>query len=215
VVTAAPSRRWLLAVLVAAVASLTLLAVAVSESTFLAGETAILEAANDVPAAVGWPLRVLVMQLGTPGVGLAVVLVTAALRHDRGPAPALAVLVAVGVAFRLDNVLKAVIERPRPSGLLEGIEVRDHVGGFGFPSGHTTMACAIAASLHPILSPTARWIVWALAALVGAARMYVGAHWPADVVAGAALGIAIASAAWLLVGLLPLRADLRPARAQR
>jgi len=213
--TALPSHRSLLAVLVATVAALTLLALAVSGQTFLVGETAIVQAANDVPAVVGWPLRVVVMQLGTLWVGLAVVAAAAWWTRALGPAPGLAVLVAVSVGFRLDNLLKDVIERPRPPGLLVGLDVRDHVDGFGFPSGHTTMAWAVAAALHPILPPRARGIAWGLAALVGLARMYVGVHWPADIVGGAALGLAIGSAAWLLVGVLPLRGDLSPVRAQR
>ena len=213
--TALPSRRCLLAVLGISVAALTLLAVAVSDRTFLVGETAIVEAANDLPTAAGWPLRVFVMQLGTLWVGLVVVAVAAWWTRARGPAPGLAVLLAVLVGFRLDNVLKDVIERPRPPGVLAGLDVRDHAGGFGFPSGHTTMAFAIAASLHPVLSPRARGIAWGLAALVGVARMYVGVHWPADVAGGAALGIAIGCAAWLLVGVLPLRADPRPTPTQR
>lgn len=213
--TALPSRRWLFAVLVATVTALTLLAVVVSGSTFLVGETAILEAANHVPAPAGWPLRVIVMQLGTLWVGLVVAAVAAWCTRARGPAPAMAVLLAVSVGFRLDNVLKEIIERPRPAGLLAGLDVRDQIGGFGFPSGHTTMAFALAASLHPVLPTRARWLAWGLAALVGLARMHVGVHWPADIAGGAALGIAIGSAAWLLVGVLPLRAQLSPAPARR
>lgn len=213
--TALPSRRWLLAVLGTSVVALTLLAVAVSDRTFLVGETAIVRTANDVPATAGWPLRVIVMPLGTLWVGLVVAAGAAWWSRARGPGPAFAVLVAVGVAFRLDNLLKEVIERPRPPGVLTDLDVRDHVGGFAFPSGHTTMAVAIAASLHPLLSPRTRAIAWGLAALVGLARMYVGVHWPADIAGGTALGIAIGSAAWLLVGALPLGADPSPAPAQR
>ena len=73
-----------------------------------------------------------------------------------------------------------------------------HPDGFGFPSGHTTMAFTIAALLHPVIPRRWRPLLWVLAAGVGLGRMYVGVHWPADVVGGAALGIAIGSGAWLL-----------------
>lgn len=174
------------------------LSVLVADQTFLRGETAVLQVANDIPTAPGWPLRV-VMQLGTLWVALVVVAVTAWATRARGVGPALAVAVAVAIAFRLDNVLKDVIDRPRPPGMVDGLHVRETIGGFGFPSGHTTMAFALAASLHPTVAPRWRWIVWTLAAAAGVARMHVGVHWPADVVGGATLGTAIGTAAWLLV----------------
>ena len=174
------------------------LSILVADQTFLRGETAVLQAANDIPTAPGWPLRV-VMQLGTLWVALVVVAVTAWATRARGVGAALAVAVAVAIAFRLDNVLKDVIDRPRPPGMVDGLHVRETIGGFGFPSGHTTMAFALAASLHPAVATRWRWIVWTLAAVVGVARMHVGVHWPADIVGGAALGTAIGTTAWLLV----------------
>jgi undecaprenyl-diphosphatase len=201
-----PSRAGLLAAFGGSLAVLGLLTAAVSGQTFLTGETAIVQAINEVPTAVGWPFRV-VMQLGTLTVALVVVAGVALFARGRGWAPALAALVSVGVAYRLDNILKGIVERPRPPGLVDGLHVREHIGGFGFPSGHTTMAFALAASLHPILPARWRIMVWALAVAVGLARMHVGVHWPADVVGGAALGIAIGAGAWL-VGVTLLR---RPA----
>lgn len=178
------------------------LIVAVSDQVFLRGETAVLQAANDIPTSLGWPLRV-VMQLGTLWVALGVVTITALTTRARGVGPALAVLVAVAIAFRLDNVLKDVVDRPRPTGMVDGLHVRETIGGFGFPSGHTTMAFALAASLHPSVGPRWRWVLWTLATIVGLARMHVGVHWPVDVVGGAALGTAIGTAAWLLVSSAP------------
>lgn len=187
--------------LVVSVAALVVLTVAVSDQTFLRGEVGLLQLVNDVPTWAGWPLRV-VMQLGTLWVALAVVAATAWAGRARGAGPTLAVLLAVLVAFRLDNVLKDVIDRARPPAVLDGLHVREAIDGFGFPSGHTTMAFALAASLHATLPRAWRGPVWALAALVGVARMHVGVHWPADVAGGAALGTAIGSAAWLLVAAL-------------
>jgi membrane-associated phospholipid phosphatase len=187
-----------------AIVVLAVSSVAVSDQTFLHGETALLEAANDIPTTLGWPLRI-VMQLGTLWVALAVVAVTAWATRARGVGPALAVAIAAAIAFRLDNVLKDIIERPRPPGLVAGLHVRETISGFGFPSGHTTMAFALAASLHAAVATRWRWVVWTLAAVVGVARMHVGVHWPADVIGGAALGIAIGTTAWLLVAVTPSR----------
>lgn len=174
------------------------LAGAVSDQRFLIGEVAGVELVNDLPTPLGWPLRV-VMQLGTLWVALGVVAVVAWRTRAARAAPALPALVAVAIAFRLDNVLKDLIDRPRPPAVLGALHVRETIGGFGFPSGHTTMAFALAASLHPVLPRSLRPVGWLLAGTVGVARLHVGVHWPADVVGGAALGTAIGTSAWLAV----------------
>jgi membrane-associated phospholipid phosphatase len=195
-----------------AIAVLVGLAIAVSDQTFLRGEVAIVEAANDVPTWAGWPARV-VMQLGTLPVALVVVAAVGwwTRARGRGPAAPLAGFLAVLIAFRLDNVLKDVVERPRPPGLVAGLHVRETISGFGFPSGHATMAFALASSLHPALPRPWRWLMWGLAAIVGLARMHVGVHWPVDVLGGAALGTAIGTGAWLLVTALTGRSAGAPA----
>lgn len=182
----------------ASVATLVGLTIAVSDQTVLTGEVGLLEAVNDIPTWAGWPLRV-VMQLGTLAAALVVVVAVTWRTRASGRAPGAVVLVAVALAYRLDNVIKDVVDRPRPPAVVEGLNVRERIGGFGFPSGHTTMAFALAASLHPIVPRQHRWVLWTLATVVGVARMHVGVHWPADVAGGGALGIAIGSVAWLAV----------------
>jgi membrane-associated phospholipid phosphatase len=185
------------AVLVAvAVAVLIALAVAVSGQRYLVGEVAVLETANALPPAIGWPLRV-VMVLGTLPAAVALTAAVARWARRAPLAGTWAVLVSAVIAFRADNVLKESIDRPRPPAVVADLDVRESIGGFGFPSGHSTMAFALAAALQPILPSRWRWLAWVLAALVGIARMYVGVHWPADVVGGAALGTAIGGATWL------------------
>lgn len=90
--------------------------------------------------------------------------------------------------------LKLVIGRPRPEGL-----------GLAFPSGHATAAGAFFGAVFYLagsLPDPARRIVRALAVtvivLVAVARVVLRAHWPSDVLGGAALGLALASAAALL-----------------
>jgi undecaprenyl-diphosphatase len=59
-----------------------------------------------------------------------------------------------------------------------------------FPSGHSTVAFACALVLSLSVSRF-RWALFALAALIGFSRVYVGVHYPFDVLAGAVLGLAI------------------------
>ena len=95
--------------------------------------------------------------------------------------------------------LKQVFMRPRP----------EHPS-FSFPSGHSTAAAAFFGAVIYLcgsLPPRRRDLVRALAALmivlVGLARVILRAHWPSDVVAGFALGLALATIASLLAASEP------------
>src|SRR5690606_39138136 len=109
-----PEPPGALALVLTAAASLVVLAagaVLVSDQTYLVGETAVVLALNAVPTAIGWPFRV-VMQLGTLWVGAALAAYLL-FRSDRfGWAPGVALTVSALLAFRSDNVLKEIIERP-------------------------------------------------------------------------------------------------------
>jgi undecaprenyl-diphosphatase len=77
------------------------------------------------------------------------------------------------------ELLKVTIRDPRP----EGRE------GFGFPSGHTSAAFAVATVLAK-KRPRHRWLYYGLAAAVAWSRVERGAHDLEDVLGGAALGLA-------------------------
>jgi undecaprenyl-diphosphatase len=124
----------------------------------------------------------------------------------RGGRRALKVLavaaVAVGagdmVAYR---VIKPWAERPRPEFALAGVVKRAPVNGrYGFPSNHAVNTAAAAAVLS-VAYPGGTAAFAAIAALVGYSRVYVGAHYPGDVLGGFALGAALGGPwAWLMLG---------------
>lgn len=98
-----------------------------------------------------------------------------------------------------EQVMKHVVGRPRPEAT-----------SFGFPSGHATAAAAFFGAviyLSGTMPPLPRRIVRAGSAimivLVGVARVMLRAHWPMDVVGGAALGLAWASVAAMLATVPP------------
>jgi undecaprenyl-diphosphatase len=111
-------------------------------------------------------------------------------------------LLAVGSAdFIAYHVIKPWAARPRPEFTVSGVDVRVPNGGrYGFPSNHATNSAAAAAVLSAAY-PAGTLVFAALAVLVGYSRIYVGAHYPADVLAGLLLGAAIGWAwAALLLG---------------
>jgi membrane-associated phospholipid phosphatase len=98
------------------------------------------------------------------------------------------------------ELVKALVRRSRPIFRVTQARI---VGlraiGRSFPSGHTSQAFFTATLLAPYFHASA-WMVfllYAMAVLVGITRMYVGAHYPRDVLAGAILG-----SAWGLLGVL-------------
>ena len=102
--------------------------------------------------------------------------------------------------WMLVELLKALVRRSRPSfHVIQARIVGLRAIGQSFPSGHTSQAFFTATLLTPYLHAGA-WVavlLYALALLVGITRMYVGAHYPRDVLAGAILG-----SAWGLLGAL-------------
>jgi membrane-associated phospholipid phosphatase len=100
---------------------------------------------------------------------------------------------ALGIAISagISEVLKIVINRERPADKYPGvIFVNGVVQGQSFPSGHTTLAFATATTLALnykkwyIVIPAYLW-----AGSVAYSRLYLGKHYPGDVLAGAAIGI--------------------------
>ncbi len=99
------------------------------------------------------------------------------------------------------GTLKRVTHRPRP-GHVEGMQDQlrvlfDHIDYKSFPSGHTAFAVTVALFLT-VWRPKSLWVPlgWGLAILIGLGRIYIGAHHPSDVLAGAAVGWLLMTVSW-------------------
>lgn len=105
--------------------------------------------------------------------------------------------IAAGVAgaAALNVVLKLLFERDRPN-LWQHLIFEN---SYSFPSGHSMLSSALAFSLVVVMWHTRwRWVVFALAAIyvvsIGFTRLYLGVHYPTDVIAGWCV-----SAAWVII----------------
>jgi membrane-associated phospholipid phosphatase len=160
-------------------------------------ETDVFRLVNDLPSAL-FPLVWPVMQIGNFLAILVAAVIAAGTRRFRLASEIL--LAGVGV-WVLAKVVKSIVLRGRPATLLSGVHIHGAAaGGRGYPSGHAAVAAAILTLISPYLSRRARRIALTLVFGVCFARVYVGAHLPLDVVAGAALGWGAASAVHLLLG---------------
>lgn len=152
---------------------------------------------NDLPDAFRIPSEV-VMELGTL---TAVLVVTALALAFRRWSMALAAALAGVLGDVGSHVMRELVQRDRPLDLLTHVIVRGpRITGFGYPSGHTTTAAALAAGVAPYLPRRARRAAWTAVVLIAIARVYVGAHLPLDVVGGVALGVAIGALVNLAIG---------------
>lgn len=87
-------------------------------------------------------------------------------------------------------LLKNLVQRPRPYVTFTDLQILiPRPSEFSFPSGHTSSSFAAAAAIYACLSKKYGIPAMILAALIGFSRLYVGVHYPTDVLAGAVIGV--------------------------
>ncbi len=130
---------------------------------------------------------------------------------------ALLLLVGLGGGVMLSEGLKAVFERDRPPEIYRAVATINA----SFPSGHALLSAVFYLSIAVMLTrafPRRRFKVYvlgvglALTLIVGLTRIYLGAHWATDVLAGWSVGSAWAMTTWLVAYAVERRQLVRHGR---
>lgn len=88
------------------------------------------------------------------------------------------------------ELVKIVVARSRPSEAMGAIVIGSDQVDFSFPSAHATVAFALAVALSAV-EPKWKRRFYLLATAIGVSRMYLGYHYPLDVLGGAILGVTV------------------------
>lgn len=138
------------------------------------------------------PVFTFITTLGNVGIIWILICIALLSRKSTRRIGAMGIMALLGSLLVNNIFLKNIVERPRPFDIIEGLQplVR-RPGDFSFPSGHTGSSFAAATVFYRNLPK--RFSVWMLllAALIGVSRLYVGVHYPTDVLAGMLVGIVI------------------------
>jgi undecaprenyl-diphosphatase len=119
-------------------------------------------------------------------------------RRELSRRAAVAAAASLALALLLTHLLAGVVDRPRPFVAHPGTihAFLAHAADPGFPSEHSAAAFAIATA---VALRVKSWgaILFALAAVLAAGRVFLGLHYPSDVLVGAVVGTGTALLCWI------------------
>jgi membrane-associated phospholipid phosphatase len=175
----------------------------VAEKQVFAWDTSILRSRADHRTPTVTRLMQIVTDIGaTLSLTAAALALSSLLLWKRLHLEALFVLLSIGGAALLNVLLKQLFQRPRPDVVAPVVTAH----GFAFPSGHTMSSMALACAVV-FLCWRVRWRyrwpvsvgAFAFAFLVGVSRLYLGVHYPSDVIAGWLVSLDLVAVIYLLL----------------
>ena len=117
-------------------------------------------------------------------------------------------LVAIAISELAAQVMKRLADQPRPLWVIPGLDTHGYPTdphGNAYPSAHTAMVVAVVSALWPWTKWPQRIVGVTFAVLVACNRIYIGAHWPLDVVGGSAIGLLAGIITWLIASRWPIQ----------
>jgi membrane-associated phospholipid phosphatase len=163
---------------------------------------------NQVPAAAAsvlTPLSHVFLPAGI--IAVVVLLAVYVVARNRSVLPLATGAAAAGLAWALAHAAKAVADRPRPYEVMADAVLRQQPAhGTSFPSSHTAVTLAVVIALVPFLARPLAAAGIAYAVLVGWSRVYLGVHYPLDILGGAGIGMTAGGVVLLAAGTLIRRA---------
>jgi len=121
-----------------------------------------------------------------------------------------ALVISLTISELTAQVMKRVAKQPRPLSVIPGLDTHGYPTdprGNAYPSAHTAMVVAAVSALWPWMRWRQRVVALTFAVLVGCNRLYIGAHWPIDVVGGAAIGLLAGTLTWLVAARWPIHSS--------
>jgi undecaprenyl-diphosphatase len=147
-------------------------------------------------------LDAVMLEITALGTGIVVLMIVAVaalfLILTRHKYPAILLLASTFGGFVLNAILKLGFDRPRPSVVVAAV----HTFSSSFPSGHAMSAAVVYSTVAYLAARllTQKWAGWlvmtaamGLIAVIAYSRIYLGVHYPSDVVGGVAIGLAWAA----------------------
>lgn len=138
------------------------------------------------------PFFRIVTTLGNKGF-LWLIIILGLLAFKKSRMTGVVALITFAICYLVNNImLKNMIARPRPYDILTNLQVLiKKPSDFSFPSGHAASSFAIAGVFY--FYGNKKWgiIAFILAALISFSRLYLGVHYPSDVICGALSGLII------------------------
>lgn len=194
--------RWAELTLVAALGLYAVLAILAQEYAYFWWDLSLDRSIQSISIAGFRSLMLAISALGSGWVPFVLVaLAGAAFYSGRLRLEALTCIAGVAAGTELNTFFKWLVGRPRPAPPL--VQVTTIVTRESFPSGHVVFFVeffGFLLFLTYVLRPpaalrrTAYIVLWTLISLVGVSRVYLGAHWPSDVV-----GAYLAGGVWLML----------------
>ena len=147
-------------------------------------------------------LMIFITSLGNGGMIWIVATIVLLIPKKTRKAGIMSAVALLGSLIINNNIVKNIVQRPRPFVTFTDLQIIIPTPSeFSFPSGHTSSSFAAAAVFYRHLPKKFGIPSVVLAGLIGFSRLYVGVHYPTDVIAGVLMGILLSYLAEYLVNL--------------